>query len=79
MESDQETERGSKRSQSVARMGGRAQIDSEAIDAAGPKEIAKAFEMKETEISKRVIGHRICRGKREQYQELKRGKYRGSR
>ena len=34
----------------------REQIDSGAIDAVGPKEIAKAFEMKETEMSKRGVG-----------------------
>ncbi len=33
------------------------QIDSGAIDAVGPKEIAKAFEMKETEMSNRGKGH----------------------
>ncbi len=32
------------------------QIESGAIDAVGPKEIAKALEMKETEMSKRGIG-----------------------
>ncbi len=34
----------------------RVQIDSGAIDAVGPKEIAKAFAMQETEMSKRGIG-----------------------
>ncbi len=34
----------------------RVQINSVAIDRMGPKEIAKAFEMKETIISKRGIG-----------------------
>ncbi len=37
--------------------GVRVQIDSGAIDAVCPKEIAKAFEMKETEMSKRGIGY----------------------
>ena len=34
----------------------RVQIDSGAIDTVGPKEIAKAFEMKETIMSRRGIG-----------------------
>ena len=40
------------------------QIDSGAIDAVavGPKEIAKAFEMKETEMSKRGIGYVAANG-----------------
>ncbi len=36
--------------------GARVQIDSGAIDAAGSKEIAKALEVKETEMSSRGIG-----------------------
>ncbi len=35
----------------------RAQIDSGAIHAVGATEIARAFEVKETEVSKRVIGY----------------------
>ncbi len=35
----------------------RVQIDSGSIDAVGPKEVAKAFEMKETEMSRRGIRH----------------------
>ncbi len=38
------------------------QIDSGAIDTVGPKEIANAFEMKETEMSKRVVGHVAANG-----------------
>ena len=40
----------------------RVQIDSGAIDTVGPKEIAKAFEMKETEMSKRGIGYVAANG-----------------
>ena len=40
----------------------RVQIDSGAIDTVGPKEIAKAFGMKETVLSKRGIGHVAARG-----------------
>ncbi len=45
-------------------MGGRvrAQIDSGAIDAVGPKEIAMAFEMKETEMSKRGTRYIVASG-----------------
>ncbi len=35
----------------------RVQVDAGAIDAVGPKEIARAHEMKETEMSKTGIGH----------------------
>ena len=40
----------------------RVQIDSGAIDTVGPKEIARAFEMKETEMSKRGIGYVAANG-----------------
>ncbi len=40
----------------------RVQIDSGAIDAVGPKEIAKALEIKETEMSKRGTGYVAARG-----------------
>ena len=40
----------------------RVQIDSGAIDTVGPKEIAKAFEMKETIMSKRGIGFAAVNG-----------------
>ncbi len=45
----------------------RVQIDVEAIDAVGPQEIAKAFEMKETVMSKRAM---IRRSKRQEYYKL---------
>ncbi len=35
----------------------RVQTDSGAIDTVGPSEVAKAFEMKETEMSKRGMGY----------------------
>ncbi len=38
------------------------QIDSGAIDAVGPKEIATAFEIKEAEMSKRGIGYAAANG-----------------
>ncbi len=38
------------------------QIDSGAIDAVGPEEIAKVFEIKETEMSKRGIGYAAASG-----------------
>ena len=40
----------------------RVQIDSGAVDTVGPKEIARAFEMKETEMSKRGIGYVAANG-----------------
>ncbi len=40
----------------------RVQIDSGAIDTVGPKEIAKACEMKETEISNRDVGYIAANG-----------------
>ena len=40
----------------------RVQIDCGAIDTVGPKEIARAFEMKETEMSKRGIGYVAANG-----------------
>ena len=40
----------------------RVQIDSGAIDTVGPKEIGKAFEMKETEMSKKGIGYVAANG-----------------
>ena len=40
----------------------RVQIDSGAIDTVGPKEIAKAFEVKETEMSKRGIRYVAANG-----------------
>jgi hypothetical protein len=40
----------------------RVQIDSGAIDTVGPKEFARACEMKETEMSKRGIGHVAANG-----------------
>ncbi len=40
----------------------RVQIDSGAIDSEGPKEIAKAFEMKETVMSRRGIGFVAANG-----------------
>ncbi len=40
----------------------RVQIDSGAIDTVGPKEIAKAFEVKETEMPKRRIGQVAASG-----------------
>ncbi len=40
----------------------RVQIDSGASDAAGPKEIAHVFEMKETEMSKRCRGYFAANG-----------------
>jgi hypothetical protein len=40
----------------------RAQIDSGAIDAAGPKETAKALEMEETEMSRSSIEHAAANG-----------------
>ncbi len=42
--------------------GPRARIDAVAIETVGPKEIAKAFEMKETEMSKRGRGHVAANG-----------------
>ncbi len=45
----------------------RVQIDSGAIDAVGPKEIAKAFEMKETEMSKRGKGYVAANGSSIEY------------
>ncbi len=46
----------------------RVQIDSGAMDTAGPKDTAKAFEMKNGDVKKRL---RICGSEREQYQELR--------
>ncbi len=40
----------------------RVQIDSGAIDAVGPKEIAKAFETEETEMSRRCKGYIAANG-----------------
>ncbi len=40
----------------------RALIDSGAIDAVGPKEVAKAFKMKETVMSNKGIGHAAANG-----------------
>ncbi len=40
----------------------RVRIDSGAIDTVGPKEIARAFEMKETEMSRRGIGYVAANG-----------------
>ncbi len=40
----------------------RVQIDSGAIDAVGPKEITKAFKMKETAMSRRGIGYVVANG-----------------
>ncbi len=40
----------------------RAQIDSGATDTVGPKEIAQASEMRETEMSKRGIGYVAANG-----------------
>ena len=40
----------------------RVQIDSGAIDTVGPKEMARAFEMKETEMSRRGIGFVAANG-----------------
>ncbi len=40
----------------------RFQIDSGATDAVGPKEIARAFEMKETEMSNRGVGYVAATG-----------------
>ncbi len=40
----------------------RLQVDAGAIDIVGPKEIAKAFEMRETEMSKTCIGYVAANG-----------------
>jgi hypothetical protein len=40
----------------------RVQIDSGAIDTVGPKEIAQAFKMKETVMSKKGVGHVAAKG-----------------